>query len=123
MPENKTPRYSFSHDAMATFNRITVCHTDERYARQASLEAFAEIDRIEAVLSRFIPGSDICRLNAAAPGDTIPVTPETWQCLRIAEEIRQATSGAFDVTIGRFADGQQAPATSTAVYPQPLPEL
>ena len=39
-----------------------------------------EIDRLEQLLSRFVPSSDISRLNAARPGESVfqPTLPAGW---------------------------------------------
>lgn len=85
---------------MATTFEITVVHGDPHYARQAMQAAFAELDLIEGHLSRFVEGSDVFRLNRLARGHAALVHLETWECLRIAEEVRRATGGAFDVAYG-----------------------
>ncbi len=58
----------FSHEAMATTFEILIVHEDERYARQAAMAAFHEVDRLEAELSRFIEHSDVSRINNLPAG-------------------------------------------------------
>jgi FAD:protein FMN transferase len=59
----------FSHEAMATVFEVHVAHPDERYAAQAAQAAFDLADRLERELSRFLPNSDISRVNRLAPGE------------------------------------------------------
>ena len=43
----------FSHEAMATTFEILIVHEDERYARQAAMAAFTEVDRLEGELQHY----------------------------------------------------------------------
>jgi len=97
-PMAKLP--TLTHEAMATTFQIVVAGEEPRYARQVAAEAFAELDRIEARLSRFAEGSDIFRINRLRPGEATFVHHDTLECLRIAEEVRRDTAGAFDVAYG-----------------------
>lgn len=90
----------FSHEAMATVFEVHAVHDDGRYAEQAAQAAFDLVDRLERELSRFIPNSDICRINALAPGERTRVAPTTLECLVIARHAFALTNGAFDVSIG-----------------------
>jgi thiamine biosynthesis lipoprotein len=58
-----------------------------------------EFERLESLWSRFRPGSDVARLNAAS-GDWVDIAPETSALLRTAVALRAETGGAFDVTLG-----------------------
>jgi thiamine biosynthesis lipoprotein len=88
----------FTHDAMAcTFELALVCE-DAAYAGQAARAAFTEIDRVERELSRFIPTSDIARINALHTGETIRLGIEGVECLQLAAQVCADTNGAFDVT-------------------------
>jgi thiamine biosynthesis lipoprotein len=90
----------FSHEAMATVLEVYTLHPDERYAAQAAQAAFDLADRLERELSRFVPNSDIARVNSLAAGESTPVSPSTLECLLIARHVFDLTGGAFDVSIG-----------------------
>jgi len=105
----------FTHEAMATYFEILIpktvvatlgggSGTSRRggYAEQAAREAFAELDRLEAELSRFREDSDIVRLAALRSGESLILGVASFECLRLAREIHAATHGAFDVTVGRL---------------------
>ena len=62
--------HHFAHEAMATVFEIYIIDDDERYARQGAQAAFAEVDRLELEMSRFISNSDISRLNEGGGGGT-----------------------------------------------------
>lgn len=89
-----------SHHAMATIFGITIAGGDARYAGLAARAAFAELDRIEAELSRFRTTSDIARINALPAGGMARVGPDAMRCLGLAERYRRATRGAFDAALG-----------------------
>jgi thiamine biosynthesis lipoprotein len=90
----------FSHEAMATIFEVRAVHDDGQYAAQAAQEAFALLDRLERELSRFLPNSDIGRVNALADGEATQVAPTTMECLLIGRHLFDLTGGAFDVSIG-----------------------
>lgn len=89
--------HRFEHEAMACTFGVCVAGATERYARQAAAAAFAEVDRLEALLSRFVPYSDIARVNALALGEFVRVSLETRECLELASQVYRDTGGAFDV--------------------------
>ncbi|MGE5802077.1 MAG: FAD:protein FMN transferase [Gemmatimonadota bacterium] len=90
----------FSHEAMATVFEVYAAHPDEGYAAQAAQAAFDLTDRLERELSRFLPNSDITRINHLAAGRTTRVSPTTFECLTIARHMFDLTGGAFDISIG-----------------------
>ena len=92
--------WQFCHEAMATTFRFVVVGEDQAYAEDAANTAFRDIDLIESELSRFQPGSDITRLNAAGRGEEVYVGPAACDCLMLAQDVAKATEGAFDITIG-----------------------
>lgn len=59
----------------------------------------AEVARIEGLLSRFLPGSDISRVNGWAGVRSEKVRAETYEVLSQAVEFSQGFPGCFDVTI------------------------
>jgi len=80
---------------------VTAHAADEETGRRAVAAAFAEIARIEAILSDYEPESELSRLSAAAPTvGPVPVSEDLWTVLVRAGEIRDATDGAFDLTVG-----------------------
>lgn len=90
----------FSHEAMATLFEVYVAHPDAGYAAQAAQAAFALVDDLERVLSRFLPNSDVGRVNHLGAGERTQVSPSTMECLLIARHAYTLTGGAFDVSLG-----------------------
>jgi len=80
---------------------ITV-HAESRAAGETALAAaFAEIARLERVLSDYDPSSELARLSAAAPmAEPIVASDDLWRVLVAAETLRDASGGAFDIAVG-----------------------
>ena len=115
-PDKQASRmHLFERPAMACeFGLRLVCE-DARYARQVARAAFDELERLEALLSRFIAHSEISQINAARPGQPVAVSPETIECLQLAARIHQDTRGAFDIAYRSrprpsSGDAQEVPA-------------
>ena len=91
------PVSRFSHSAMSTEFEFLMSGKDRKYLRQAAQAAFREIDRLEDILSRFDPRSDISQINRLSPGEELRVGVETFECLEMALRIRRETQGCFDI--------------------------
>jgi FAD:protein FMN transferase len=98
----RTPdaHHTLAHEALATEFKLTLVHADAVYARQAAAAMFAELDRIEGRLSRFVQSSDVFRINRLGRGQSTVVQPDTFDCLQIAMEVQRDTLGAFVVAYG-----------------------
>jgi len=79
-----------------------VVYAETVAAGQAAIAAgFAEVARLERILSDYDPESELSRLSALAPtADPQPVSADLWRVLERAVEFRDATDGAFDPTVG-----------------------
>ena len=84
---------------MATRFEIVLHGRDPSALRAAGEEALDEIDRLEAQLSLYRPGSEVARLNAQAHERAVRVTPGLFRLIEQAQELSQATQGAFDITV------------------------
>lgn len=60
-------------------------------------QAFAEIERLEAIFTLFDPGSALRRLNDS--GELTSPPPELFEVLEISDRVHRATGGAFDPTV------------------------
>ncbi|MDD5282371.1 MAG: FAD:protein FMN transferase [Candidatus Omnitrophica bacterium] len=69
--------------------------------KEASLIVFAEAKRIENLLSKYIPESEISQLNRAG---RLKASPDTFFIIKKAKEYWQASAGAFDITIAPLTD-------------------
>jgi len=100
----ETNSIQFEHQAMATYFKLVVHHEDEGYAQNAADQVFALIDEMEHRLSRFIPDSDISRINRMKANDQLALDFETWQVMKSAFHVHQMSHGAFDIGVARQMD-------------------
>lgn len=94
------PVVSVACTAMATRFEAVLWGAPETRLRAAGEEALEEVQRCEAMLSRFRPGSDIYHVNAGAAREPVRVDARVLQVLGMARDLSDATHGAFDVTVG-----------------------
>ncbi len=94
----------FACDAMATTFELLILDQPADYARSAAARAFEEVDRLERLLSRYRPDSEVSQINLLNAGECIPVSVETIDCLELALAVSRDTGGAFDVTYASRSD-------------------
>ena len=58
------------------------------------------LERINALMSTYLPDSEVTRFNNAAADAWFPVSAETFRVVNRAQEISRQTKGAFDITVG-----------------------
>jgi thiamine biosynthesis lipoprotein len=83
--------------AMGTLVSVTALARSTAWAEDAVGLAFAEMDRLIAIFSRYDSGSAVTALNAAGSLDAPP--PELASVVRTSLEYHGSTGGAFDVTV------------------------
>ena len=93
------------HSAMGTefllyLNCEGMTESDERTVVQAVI---TEIERVEAIFSRFRPTSEISRINRLASEGPVVTDPEVFHLLQLAQTLWYATRGAFDIALGRLS--------------------
>ncbi|HOL16842.1 MAG TPA: FAD:protein FMN transferase [Bacillota bacterium] len=96
--------YSYRHMALDTVLELRLEADSKREAEAVKDQVFAEIERLEASLSRSFGGSDISRVNAAAGKEAVTVSPETISVTSAALEYAALSEGAFDPTIAPLLD-------------------
>ncbi|MBN1531046.1 MAG: FAD:protein FMN transferase [Spirochaetes bacterium] len=104
--------YRYSRPVMGTVANVTVVAPDRDVALQAAEAAFAEMARIEKLMSPRLEGSDVSRINRGAAAGPVQVSRETCRVLEAAAALAEETGGAFDVTfvpLGRIWDYRRKP--------------
>lgn len=84
---------------MGTLVEFTFMGGDASRYDAASEAAFAEISRLEGLMSSYKPDSDVSRMNAHA-GEMVDVSPDTIEVLEASRKISELSDGAFDPAIG-----------------------
>ena len=75
-----------------------------KHSMKALQSVEKEAHRLERLLSRFLPESDISRINRSAGVKREKISPETYEILSCAMECSVLSQGLFDITIGPLAD-------------------
>ena len=99
--------HTFTHEAMKTTFTLRLMHAQAKHASDAANQAFALIDEIENVLSRYKSGSDVSQINQMQSGQTLFISETCYECMRIALKIYIDSDGLFDITLGRQIEHQK----------------
>lgn len=92
--------HSFSFTAMASRCEVRAWARAEADARRWADAAIAEVRRIEAKFSRYLPDSVVSAINRSAGADAISVDEETAALLDFGAELYGVSGGLFDLTSG-----------------------
>ncbi len=85
---------------MGTTFRVVLYADDAALAVRASRAAFDRIADLDARLSDYREDSELMRACRLAVGTAVPVSPDVFRVLSIAQALAVRTGGAFDVTVG-----------------------
>lgn len=114
---------------MGTLVKITAVADSESVAQAAATAGFAEIRRLEELLSTWIPTSELSRVNAAAGSAAVPVSPDSIAVVQRSLQAAEMTSGGFNIAIGPAVDAwsvterQHIPAAAELQQLSPLVDL
>ncbi len=64
-------------------------------------QAIEEIRRLDKLLSRFDPESEIYKLNNLAPDERLELSTDTHKLLQESARIKKITEGTFDIRLGK----------------------
>ncbi len=93
--------HSFSFTAMGSPCRIHLYAASESAAAHAAQAAADEVERLERRYSRYLPASELSRINAAAArGGEVTLDEETAALLEYAFVCHRKSGGLFDITSG-----------------------
>jgi FAD:protein FMN transferase len=90
--------FARSWQAMATQFELELIGPDAEHLEAVAAAIEDEIRRLEKLLSRHNPASEVSRINRGAAAAPLKVDADVWQLLTACEEFRHATDGFFDVT-------------------------
>lgn len=100
-PDSALRRYEFTHPQMGTVFRLVFYAADDSLAATAARTTFGQVDTLNAIMSDYLPESELMRLCAqAGTGKKVPVSPDLWRILRLSVRFTRQSAGAFDPSIG-----------------------
>ncbi|HPT38861.1 MAG TPA: FAD:protein FMN transferase [Candidatus Omnitrophota bacterium] len=94
-PLKEGPLYRDNRLLMGTFWEVTSPN------RQAAAIVFSEASRIEQLLSKYIPTSEVAQLNRLG---RLKVSPDTFYIIKKSQEFSRLSQGAFDITVAPLVD-------------------
>ncbi len=109
-------RISSTRTQMGTLVTVTVIHPDATAARALVAAAFAEMARLEGILSRHQAGTALDRLNSEGILHDAP--PELLRLLTESRRYSELTEGAFDSTVLPLLWLYEASAEDTGGVPE-----
>ncbi|RDV28175.1 FAD:protein FMN transferase [Alteromonas aestuariivivens] len=83
---------------MGTNIEVQVWADSARQGQQAIDTVFAEMERVNQLMSPYIDSSELSRVNRLAANEDVVVSEEMFNLIRYANKISQQTGGAFDIT-------------------------
>ena len=95
--QKRLHRISHTRTGLGTLISITVVDEDATSAEASVTAAFAQVERLEAILSRHRPNTPVSQLNRVGHLEAAP--QELLDVLTEAEATARLTDGAFDVTM------------------------
>ncbi len=94
-------------EAMGTRFEVFLCGDNAEHLEAVAVAVLEEITRLDGVLSRFNPGSEIARINRGAGHTPVRVDREVFALLERCEQARRLTEGYFDVTASPDRDASE----------------
>lgn len=84
---------------MGTTATVSAWGESRSHLISATSKVFAELQRLDKMLSLYEPSSQVSRVNQAAGQDPVRVSNEVLDILSAARTFNELTGGSFDVTI------------------------
>jgi thiamine biosynthesis lipoprotein len=92
--------YKANARLMGSAFEFILCAKNDRNASHLLNQCIGEVRRIETLLTEFSKDSETAMINAAAGGEPVGVSAETYQLIERSRNISELTDGAFDISSG-----------------------
>ena len=89
---------------MGTFARVVTIAADRNAANKCIDAAFAEINKVDALMSKYKSNSEISIVNRDGFNRAVKVSDSVYEVLQRSIEFSKLTDGAFDITVGPLMD-------------------
>jgi FAD:protein FMN transferase len=103
-PDLNTPLIHKTKYSMGTVYEIAVYDPQPERASAAIDKAFAEIVRLDAMMSNYKPESDLSRLNREGHFHPVKVPPELYRLIEESVQYSRISDGKFDITVAPLVD-------------------
>jgi thiamine biosynthesis lipoprotein len=89
---------------MNTIAKIIAVAPDEKTAQLSIDSAFEEIYRLEKLMNRYDPNSQLSKVNKLAADEPVKIDKDLFDILQQSVQYSKRTNGAFDITVGPLVD-------------------
>ncbi|ADB17681.1 ApbE family lipoprotein [Pirellula staleyi DSM 6068] len=101
--------------AMGTLFELLLLGDDTEHLTDVAEASIAELKRVEQLISRYDPRSEISRINRDAAAQSVQVDREVWELIELGASAWETTGGAFDLTASTPASDQPVPVSFAQV--------
>jgi thiamine biosynthesis lipoprotein len=102
--DTKTPLVHKTKYSMGTVYEIAVYDQQPERASAAIDKAFAEIVRLDAMLSNYKSDSELSRLNRDGRFHVVKVPPDLYRVIEESVKYSKLSGGKFDITVAPLVD-------------------
>jgi thiamine biosynthesis lipoprotein len=95
-------KFVYNGSAMGTIVSVFLWTDDEAKAAKGAEAVFAEMKRLDGVMTTWTPDSEVSRVNTAAGDKPVVVSDETFAVIERAVDVSRRSKGIFDITVGAF---------------------
>jgi FAD:protein FMN transferase len=103
-PETKTPLLHKTKYAMGTVYEIAAYDESPDHASAAIDKAFAEIVRLDDLLSNYKADSELSRLNREGHFHAVKVPPDLYRVIEESDKYSRLSEGKYDITVAPLVD-------------------
>ncbi|MFA5293745.1 MAG: FAD:protein FMN transferase [Phycisphaerae bacterium] len=89
---------------MNTIANIIAVAPDEKTAQSGIDAAFKEIYRLEKLMNRYDPNSQLSKVNRLAAKEPVKIDKDLFDILQMSVHYSKITDNAFDITVGPMVD-------------------
>lgn len=89
---------------MNTIARVTAIAPDKKTAQLCIDSAFKEIYRLEKLMNRYDPNSQLSKVNQLAAKEPVKIDKDLFDIIQQSVEYSKKTAGAFDITVAPLVD-------------------
>lgn len=111
---------------MGTEISVYLWHDEPQQAKEAVAAVFAEVARLDRLMSTYRDDSEISAVNRDAAAGPVPVGEELFNLVQRSLDISVLTNGAFDITydsVGQHYDFRKHRRPDDAVLAEELPRI
>ena len=95
-------KFIYNDKAMGTIVTVFLWTDDEAKAAKGAAAVFAEMKRLDGVMTTWTSDSEVSQINTAAGIKPVVVSDETFTVIERALDVSRKSKGVFDITVGAF---------------------